>query len=197
MDGFKHTSIPPLTLTPNLKAIYIYGDPIKATASLFRRNYHHAHARTITGKTLPKNMTLEEYATQLEDCFQFENHYYNWRNRDTAYPILFIKYNAIWESIDAIFDFLELPSNLKSKFPAKKKRQSSIESSPQSIINDLNQLYGKFKEEVEKSPDFEIKPSKSFSYIKKLPLIPRSLLVNQQTVYPKLVLNSFLRKNNQ
>lgn len=199
MDGLKHTPIPPLTITPNLKAVYIFGDPIEATVSLFRRGYHQAHltklakARNSTDQNFPKNITIEGYAENLEDWFRFEEHYQNWRNIETPYPILFIKYQAIWDKIDTIFEFLELPSELKSEFPVQKARQSKIDTLSKSTRENLEKLYGDFSEQVSQLPEIEIKPKKPFSYMGQLPWIPYSMLVNKQKFYPKLIYNSFVR----
>jgi len=38
-DHLKHALYPPISPSPNLKAIYVFGDPIEAAISLFRRNF--------------------------------------------------------------------------------------------------------------------------------------------------------------
>ncbi|OKH18213.1 hypothetical protein [[Limnothrix rosea] IAM M-220] len=95
-DGLKHLVEPPLVLSPNLKAIYIFGDPIEATVSLFRRGYHHAHSRKIspdkeaTLELMSPETSLEDYAGYGKDLFGFERHYQNWSYIDRHYPVLFI-----------------------------------------------------------------------------------------------------------
>lgn len=179
--------------------MYIFGDPIEATVSLFRRGYHQDHAtklaeaRNQSKQNLSKEITIEEYAENLEDWFQFEKHYQNWRNIETPYPILFIKYQAIWDNIDTIFDFLDLPSNLKPEFPPQKARYSKIETLSKSARENLENLYGNFSDKVRKLPEVEIKRKKAFSYILQLPLIPVSISLNKQKFYPRLTLSTFLK----
>ena len=193
MDGLKHAPVPPYALFPGLKAIYIVGDPIEATISLFRRGYQHAQARKLippsaTELPEPESLeTLDRYAAFGQDCFQFEAHYRRWRHRPTAYPILFIKYRSIWKHLDAIFEFLNLPRHYQSNFPSPKPRHSSLEQLPSTTREGLERMYGQFSRYVASLPNIDWKPKTHFRYFLQLPQIPNSIRQNKQTIYPRLI----------
>lgn len=46
-DGYKHLPIPPISQNPNLKVVYLFGDPVLACISLFRRKYQYAQSKSV------------------------------------------------------------------------------------------------------------------------------------------------------
>jgi Sulfotransferase domain len=191
-DRLKHSCYPPLSMNAKQKAIYIIGDPITATISLFRREYHFNQAKKLLniqgGKTIgliQKHTTLQEYAEAQVDCFQFEAHYKNWRTSSVPYPILFVKYEKIWDNLDAIFDFLNLPRSLQSSFPEKKQRNSSLDSLSDTTRRNLMVLYQDFADKLDKVPDIEILPARPFAHLIQIPILLSTLWDNRQSIVLK------------
>ncbi|WKN29783.1 hypothetical protein PZB74_12480 [Porifericola rhodea] len=170
-DGLKHCPYPPLSFNKNIKYVYVFGSPVKAVISLFRRQIYVAHSHKMLrfhpqSKPLSNNTTLEEYAHLLDDKFKFENHFNQWLQH-SPYQILFIRYNAIWDHIDEILSFLDIPLSEKGKFPAKKERASNNIDLDDKTLSNLHTLYMRFESQLSNFPDLLITNSeKGFSHIK-------------------------------
>lgn len=161
-DGFKHLPIPPLSQNANLKVVYIFGSPIMACLSLFRRNYQviqSIKAQQYLQKdfTISEGMTLEEYAKNGQDGHYFERHLQNWQEQYRLYPTLFLRYETLFENVEILADFLELPPEFVATFPAKKARKSSFENLTESTKRGLQKMYGDLENEMAALPDFFIK----------------------------------------
>ncbi|WP_234572570.1 sulfotransferase domain-containing protein [Rhodohalobacter sp. 614A] len=170
--NLKHTAYPPVSIKPSQKFIYLFGDPIHATISLFNRNFHHLHSIKIQqgsniNSPIPESMTLEEYATEGVDRFGFCNHFYNWYRSTSLNPILFIRYETLYENLPAIFDFLELPQSALEMFPERKVRNSVEKEISSETLRQLENMYGKFQNELSKIPDIEIRKGKETNILKR------------------------------
>lgn len=161
-DGIKHSMIPPISKNKKLKVIYVFGDPIMACISLFRRNYHFTQSKAVQKfqkkkHITPYEKTLNEYVQEKKDNFLFENHLNNWNTRFTFYPTLFVKYETLFNNIDKVSDFLEMPEEFRNNFPEKKKRFSSIENIPIKTKEGLKLMYGKLSKEIDQMPEISLK----------------------------------------
>ncbi len=171
-DNFKHSVIPPVCTNTSLKYLYVYGNPQLAAISLFRRNYHHDQSKKLqrwTNKTIspiPEKMTLQEYAALGVDKFNFRHNFFNWYDKYLpACPVMFIRYETIFDNVEAILEFLELPKESIDRFPKSKKRSSSIDDIPTETLNQLDQMYGGFSDELAKLDDVEIRINKDRRFI--------------------------------
>lgn len=161
-DGFKHITIPPISFNKHLKVIYVFGSPTEACMSLFRRNFHHTQSYKMQ-QYLPEedkvemDTTLEEYAARKKDAFFFERHFEHWSDKYMVYPTLFVKYETLFEHLEEIADFLELPQQFAQDFPVKKERQSRLSDLPNATLGNLNKIYGNFQTNLDKLPPIFIK----------------------------------------
>jgi len=166
---WKHMPYPPATpgnpdfkLRDDYKAVYIFGNPMNALASLFKRKHHVYHpVRTGFGpKKLDNKMKLEDYLkTNKEDIFKLEFHFDNWTTcpkEGRAYPILLLKYETLWNNLPALLEFLDIPQEKRPLFPKKKARSSNWTTLPEEIKNSLYERYGTLAEKIEKQPEFKI-----------------------------------------
>lgn len=172
VGNLKHTAYPPVSIVPSQKFIYIFGDPIHATISLFQRNFHHLQSiKTQQGSNIhspiPENITLEQYASEGIDRFGFRNHFYNWYNHSSFNPTLFLRYETLFENLPAIFDFLDLPESAIAEFPQKKRRASLAKEIPAETLRQLKNMYGKFQNELSTIPDIEIRKGKEMNILEK------------------------------
>ncbi len=160
-DGFKHLTIPPISFNQNLKVIYIFGDPIMACLSLFRREYQVTQSFWATKfQKLPfqilEKMTLKAYCETQKDGFYFDLHLKNWEEKYLCYPTLFLKYDNIFDSTQTIASFLDLPSSFVEQFPPKRKRLSSTEQLSKKMMEGLQKMYGAYQHKVNNYPSFFI-----------------------------------------
>lgn len=191
-DGFKHLPLPPIDRNPNLKIVYVLGDPILATVSLFRRNYHSFQAHKLqrfskNKKVVHKNTTLYQYAKQQSDAFRFETHYDNWCYRYRRHPTLVIKYDHIHNSLGIMKEFLNLPELFVKNFPKRKERKSDRNRIDQTTYDLLNELYGNFGRKIEALPSSEVLLPSKFSFIS----------VYTKSVYLRIILKEVFRRVQQ
>lgn len=159
IDGYKHLPIPPISFNKNLKVVYVFGDPIMASISLFRRKYQHTQSRWVQkyhdpGFIIPQDMTLDEYATNQKDGFLFKEHFDNWLNKYPMYPTMFIKYEELYQSLDALVSFLDLPPSFLENFPKKRARKSSIDKLSANTVQGLERLHAAYQKEVHQLPSY-------------------------------------------
>lgn len=163
-DGIKHLPLPPVSFNKNVKLIYVFGNPQLAAISLFRRDYHYLQSEKLQKcvrnhlPSIPKEMTLQEYASQGIDKFYFREQFYNWHDKYlSSYPTLFIRYETLFDNVEPLLDFLDLPKDCIEGFPEKKKRNSAIDEIPVSTRKQLDLMYGDFSDELAQLPDVEIR----------------------------------------
>lgn len=164
-DGFKHLTIPPISRNPDLKIIYLFGDPIMACTSLFRRSYHHTQSIK-NGKymsssyVIPFEMTVEAYSRGQRDGLYFERHFDHWQRRFPIQHCLFVRYESIFDHLDTIADFLELPPAFLESFPAQKKRKTKLKDLDEATLTGLERMYSAFARKLDELPDtFQAKTS--------------------------------------
>lgn len=116
---------------PNFKAIYIYGDPCESIISQFRRDQNMTNISKINNKNIiqtHKSMTnLNDYIEYGKDWFGINHQVERWLTTPVNYPILFLRYDQIHQNVENILNFLELPLELKDKFPEYHPRKSKMD----------------------------------------------------------------------
>lgn len=166
-DGYKHLPLPPLSLNKNLKIVYVVGDPILATISLFRRDYASYQSfklnRFSKNELLCNTITLEAYAAQKIDKFNFKWVFNNWDTKFQYYPTLIVKYSAIHNSLFEIKEFLNLPVDFIANFPTKIERQSRTDELSTECKHNLNLMYGDFSKHVSNFPGCYERPKQNLS----------------------------------
>lgn len=177
-DGYKHLTIPPLSRNKELKIIYLFGDPLLACTSLFRRSYHHTQSvqnqKFMPGSfIIPLEMTLEQYCTGRVDGLHFKRHFHNWYSRFPVRNCLFVRYGALFDQLETIAGFLGLTQAFIDSFPPRQARHSRLDELDTTTIKGLNHMYGDFLQEIERTPDsFTSSPGASdnaYAYIFSLP----------------------------
>jgi|GEM_PF-61610 len=163
IDGLKHLDQPPTGKTKqNFKALYIFGDPLNAVVSLFRRNYQQPHsckllANYLDIEPIARYCSLEEYVNEGIDRLKLEQHFDNWSNAQVNYPIMLVKYETMWEHLPEIFDFLEIPtSEIEELEKERKERESDWIKLPEETKDKLSAMYGKFSEKVANFEEIKI-----------------------------------------
>lgn len=126
-------------------ACYLYGDPIDAVLSFFRRNeidkskfvaWHYRNLDCV-GKP-PRN--LEEYLNMGYDVFGLEAHFDRYFHASTKAKLAYVKFDSIWDNLDELFEFLNVPADI-SCFPERRIRKSKRESLPDEQVKVLNQYF--------------------------------------------------------
>ena len=199
LDLLKHIDTPPLTHKKKFRAVYIYGNPIEAIASLFNRGYHSLHSQYLLRnhpkvQPVSKEDTLETYLKQEVDRFKLESHFEQWISSKRHYPILFIKYEYIWNHLPELFNFLEIDHKYIDTFPKKKERTSRLDRISNENLYYLDKMYGTLIDKTEQYPAFFIKPPTPAAYPISLVNLPLSLIENSDSIHPAITLSSFYPK---
>ena len=136
-----HQRVPYEEVPEGKKVIYVVGDPAHAIASFFRRaanedpddphpghrNFLARHCRNLEGdvQKLSDGYRLEDFLRSEEDPFRLAHHFHSWMRSKVSYPILFVRYETLWEHVEEIFDFVGIPRAEAASFP--EKRQNYVE----------------------------------------------------------------------
>lgn len=145
LDGLKHLPFQPLSLNQQLKVLYIYGDPVEAAVSLFLRGYHSTQSVKLSPwvrRAVWHQTSLKTYAQNGHDGLGLERHFRQWYSNPLGYQTLFVDYHQIWENLDAVFNFLDIPKDATSSFTEKKERESSLSAIDIEVLSKLESMYG-------------------------------------------------------
>jgi hypothetical protein len=168
---WKHQQAPPLSsrVPSDFRALYVFSDPRDAALSIFRRNIQHFHlarmgemrrkfgipvAEPTCG---PDSLELEDFLNRGADLFGFENQFRRWTTADRQYPIMILKFEALWEHLPEFFAFVGLPSQGISDFPEYFERHSDWRDLESEKKEKLNQIYEDVAQRVESRPELVIR----------------------------------------
>ncbi len=145
-------------LFKNERAVYLFGNPIEAILSFYRRQATHdhfidQHALHLRVRS-PISKSLDEYIIKGEDQFELERHFDQYINAKKYYPILFVKYPDLWENLSPVMQFLNLKEHQNS-FPARRNRESKISHLSKDNLEKLLTIHQPLIDKIEKlSPVF-------------------------------------------
>lgn len=159
---WKHLPVPPEgnEVKDGFRAIYVFGNPMDAVLSVFRRDYQRWHIRNMREDvTEPKSpdWDLDEFLQQSEDPFRMDKHFHEWTHADRSYPILCLKFDALWKHLREFFAFAGLPTKYLDEFPKRRERASDWTEEEDHIRRGLREFYGELWSEIQETPDFQIR----------------------------------------
>ena len=105
-DGYKHSPLPPIGFNKSLRFVYIYGDPVLAVISLFRRGYANQQLKKLrrwgiggNGYATTPVQGLRQYALLHSDELCLEKHFTNWySDKFCTVPTLFLRYETLFRA---------------------------------------------------------------------------------------------------
>ncbi|KAG2422867.1 hypothetical protein HXX76_015699 [Chlamydomonas incerta] len=93
---------PQLPLCRPRHVVYLYGDPLAAVASHYRRGHacHQAqktsgHPARLSPATFPA--TFDDYVSRGEDLFGLEDHFRGWSTAPADYPVTLVRYERMFD----------------------------------------------------------------------------------------------------
>ena len=157
---WKHMRCPPRdhTVQKGFRALYVVADPRDAMLSVFRRGYQHWHIQRLEGDVASWNFSwdLEQFLSCGHDHFRLREHLDNWIKARRGYPIMIIKYEALWEQLPAVFEFFDAPPARVEESPRRTRRKTNWKSEAKEIIEALNRIYGDLAEDIATMADVNI-----------------------------------------
>lgn len=146
-DGLKHLPLQPLSANPDLKVLYVFGDPVEAAASLFRRGYQSTQSANLArfGVVGPRKIThdttIAQYASSGQDSLHLSQHFNHWLDNRLGYSTLYIDYRALWANLETLFKFLNIASENIDSFPAQTPRSTSLGHLDSETLEGLTKIY--------------------------------------------------------
>lgn len=155
--------------TTSCRVIYIYRDPMIAKISRpgWQHCYHiggdyirHQKFKKNKGDNLGINL-LKQYVDLGQDLNKYEEHFDNWFNEAQMreYSILYINYDYLWENLNAIFDYCEIPTEDIVKFPKRRETEKNIS---EDVKIGLSSMYLSLKEKINKMPPLFVSQGKNY-----------------------------------
>lgn len=137
-----------------VKACFIFGNPYHAVLSVFRRELHRRHEKSMS-KTIPgyrpvlrKETSVLHYLRGGVDRFFFEKHLENWiEYRGEAVKVMAVKYEELGEHIEEVMAFLGCPRPFQVR-----PRTSRFGNEPESVQEGLETMYGDLKRQIDALP---------------------------------------------
>ncbi len=146
--------IPEVRRGLELKVCFLFGNPYHSVVSLFSRNLHRQHERSMTRemrrhtRVLRDDTTIEEYLSAGVDRFFFERHLDNWIGYEgNAVRILAAKYEDLADHIDEVMRFLDCDR----PFQILPRKTRFEEQSPATRAG-LELMYGELKDRIDSLP---------------------------------------------
>jgi hypothetical protein len=169
-----HQRVPFPAVPEGKKVIYVYGDPAHSIASFFRRaanedpddphprhaNFLVRHCRNLQGDLarITADYSLEEFLRGDGDPFDLAEHFHSWFRATVPYPILFVRYEALWEHVEEIFDFVGIPRAEAARFPEKRQNYVERNRKYDEPLARLRLKYAPFIAELERLPPILLRP---------------------------------------
>jgi hypothetical protein len=160
---WKHLPEPPSDdeVKDGFRAVYLFSNPMNAILSVFRREFQYWHVRAMNMdddyNAWGDDSDLEDFLEQNTDHFRMARHFHNWTQADRSYPILLLRFDALWEHLPEFFAFAGLPTKALDEFPEQRERASDWTEEPEYVRERLQDFYGDLWAEIQETPDFHIR----------------------------------------
>jgi hypothetical protein len=176
-QSHSHWRFPPIALRDNSFCVYVFGDPVATVASFFsrREQLHDRHGfagatvgvrqgqedfvlramanNEVSSEELTEFDGLDRYVELGEDRFRLEEHLNNFLYSDRPYPVLFVRYETLWDRIDLLGRLFGRPVD---DFPKRIPR--AVDNSPTLSRHSeaLGALYAEHRRRIAALPDLFI-----------------------------------------
>lgn len=155
-----HDRFPPEHLDTNIKVVIPIAHPLNVVLyTCFRlsprKQIPQLRLDVLTNKSIDQlydEIILKESWKHF-DAFRFEDHLDRWYKHH-SYPVMFVKYDAMWTHTNKILEFCELPSECEKDFPEKRIRVVDWTSFEEKDL--LQETYKGLIEKYEKMDDVTI-----------------------------------------
>jgi hypothetical protein len=105
--------------------------------------------------SVEESCSLPQYLLAGQEKFWLASQFSNYRQHYLFSRTLFIRYEAIFDHVRELVDFLELPRSAVGFFPHSKPRASCNRKEIESLPG-FTQMYGEYSRYLESLPDFQV-----------------------------------------
>lgn len=166
--GLKHRISPPRADDPYLPsgaaikgAVFLFDSPYRVVPSLFRRRIAEGHAIAITGNDPGHHNDLDAFAKAGTDSFGFHDQFHNWTTVSAPYPRLIVRFDALWDFVPELLEFLEIDAVHARTFilDSRGLRRSSFEGMSPTQREALKAVYAELHARMLEYPDLNLIPA--------------------------------------
>lgn len=154
--NLKHVARPPRRLAPRGMFIYVYGDPVRAVLSLYRRQYAQAQSRKLgyVGPRLPA--TVDGYAARGVDALRITRHLRIWLQAQLTVPIAYVDSERLWADVPSLLSALGVDA-APAGFPLEKPRGSDVSTLEPRTRDRLESIYAPYRQLVRDLPPVAVR----------------------------------------
>jgi hypothetical protein len=140
----KTHAVAPQELSSEVRAIFIFGDPVAAVWSTWKKCYH---------RDMFRQCGYEGEAPDILNCDElgYERIFDSWM-KPHSYPLLTVRYETLWHRKDIVEEFIGRPILM----PEFRSRRSDI---PQETERHLRRVYARLDDKVRNAPDIAVWPT--------------------------------------
>lgn len=143
-DRIKHLPEIPAGLPKDCRIVYVFGDPVDSTLSLFRRDYAELQRRK-NGVLDFSSMSASGYESVVvakRDLLGLTRHLETWtKDKARVFPV---HYDRIWDEIPDLLRYLDIPEQEAAHFPARKLRRSNSSKLSHGDVDAMRRIYADY-----------------------------------------------------
>lgn len=99
---------------------------------------------------------LDDYLASGIDHLRRHEQIRAWDEGAKRYPILHVRYEALWDRRDQVLDFLQVPARYRGDFPQYRTRQSSVDREPAARQKGLRKMHSELQDRLAAKPDLHV-----------------------------------------
>ncbi len=145
-----HDYPPSARLPPFTRVIYTFADPVDVVFSVITQGRKHGRVWLEDHCCHMRAPISEIDNIQTVDALRLERHFKAWM-QPQAFPVMLVKYNAIWDHLDDISDFLGMTLEL----PPYRPRQTRLDLFSSEEVARVRDTYARLYRLVDDAPAFQ------------------------------------------
>ncbi len=99
---------------------------------------------------------FDDYLDRGVDQLRREEQMAAWQKGAPAYPVMLMRYETLWNHLDELFDFLEVPGAHREEFPPRRARQSSLDTLDPARRDELRAMHAGLSTRVADELDWRV-----------------------------------------
>ncbi len=151
-----HSPYPIKQCKYNIKVVFMFGNIYNTVISFYKgwEEKFGGYPNPLAATNLFMTNANKNKSPIENDIFRYKRHFDNWY-KSHKYPVLFVRYETMYDHIGEILDFCGLKSFPVEKFPKYKQRTTNWLDQPEPIKERLVKLYGSLDEYINQLPDIK------------------------------------------
>lgn len=108
---------------------------------------------------MTEDYSLDDFLASDDDPFALADHFHSWMGAKLPYPILFVRYETLWDHVEEIFDFVGIPRAEAATFPEKRENYVERNRKYDEPLVQLRSKYARLIAELGQLPPILLRPA--------------------------------------